>query len=281
MKAILGRWWISGIALCAAAIGYVWMMRPYALQVFSTVGPLQDSRAGGNVQGLFTYHAVVIAMFTLIVVLATAVAAVVQLVQIRKDRDLDVAVGILKYHEDPSLFCLRGFINEYMEEINKLLTDSPPKAIVDAKVKELSDDNWELEDIYRLVSILNHTCLFISKGFISTDIALEFYPVITRMWVLLAPLVFYERQNRARRSGLNGEWYSDHFERVACKMLSPEYATKVRKRLGLPKPQSAGAMYFASPDLFAAKPELERAFNEIASLRSEVQELRTRLAKPS
>jgi hypothetical protein len=282
MKGILDRWWISGIALCAAATtGYVWMMRPYALQVFSTVGPLQDSKAGGNVQGLFTYHAVVIAVFTLIVVLATAVAAVVQLVQIRKDRDLDVAVGILKYHEDPCLFRLRGFINQHMEEINKLLPESPPKVTVNAKIKELSGNRWELEDIYRLVSILNHTCLFISKGFISTDIALEFYPVITRMWVLLASLVFYERQNRAQRSGLNGEWYSDHFERVACKMLSPEYAMKVRKRLGLPKSQSAGAMYFASRDSFATKPELGKAFTEIASLRDELQELQNRIPKPS
>jgi hypothetical protein len=58
---------------------YIWKVRPYALEVFSADGSLQNSQAGGNAQGLFTYHASVIAILALGVVFFTAVAAVVQL----------------------------------------------------------------------------------------------------------------------------------------------------------------------------------------------------------
>jgi hypothetical protein len=274
-------WWAASIALCAGAVAeYIRWMRPYALQVYSTVGPLQDSNAGGNVQGLFTYHGVLVAILALVVVFATAVAALIQLVQLHKDRDLEVAVRILRYHEDSDLFRLRGFVNLHMEEINKLIANSTDRETVDAKVQDLSEKAWELEDIYRLVSILNHTCLFIRKDFISPDIGLEFYPVITRMWILLEPLVYYERRNRTRLNVLHGEWYSDHFEKVAREMLSPAYSEKVKKRLGLRAAPFGGAGYLEKSS-FATQVELEKAFTEIASLRDELQELQNRISKPS
>jgi len=262
-------WWIAAPTLCVVTVAvlYVWRFRRYALEVY----PLQSSYAGGNVQGLFTYHATTIAVAALFVVYGAALAAVIQLWLIRRDRDAEMAIEILEHLEDPSLFRMRGFINKHINDINQNLTADTPRETVDEQVKRLSGENkWDLEDIFRVVNVLNHTCLFIRKDFISDEIALEFYPVITRMWTLLAPLIYWERRRRSEVDELKSHWYSDHFEKVARKMLSPEYTAKVRGRLDLPRVRFAP---------FATKPEVDQALNEIAALRSQLEELQSRVPK--
>jgi len=278
----------------AVALGvvflYIWISRPFAMRVFyDDTGLLQRSNAGENVQGLFAYHSAFIALLTLLVVVGTAVLALVQLFQIRKDRDLESVLRVLQYHDDPTLFKIRFFVHNHFDKVNSVLDELNAKTAksetdrerLNQTIRESSLDVIEngikLEDLVRLVNVLNQSSLFIRK-FLSEDHKIEFYAVIVQMWKSLKNFVWHERECRKPKRGpMIARTFALHFEALAAEMESAGYKEKVSKWLESNIPKSVSREEYdrladsTADDLKRASDQIQGLEKRVAALESVVR----------
>ena len=119
IRQIVRRPRISGFVVTIVFVSaYVWRYQPLALQVFTTSGSLQASKAGGNVQGFFAYHSALFALVGLLLFSATAIAAFAQLSHNQRERELQVVLPILQTSLDaPRLARTRAFVYEKGKDI--------------------------------------------------------------------------------------------------------------------------------------------------------------------
>jgi len=165
---------------------------------------------------------------TFVVITATAIAAVIQLVHIRSANQINILTSFRESTESPDFLAALGLIRD----MDLKLKD--PKFRAQLDVRPLPDSLYGINRICRLFESLG---CYVKRGMLDADLVCDLWgPTIDRTWDLLAETIVILRRAR-------GPALFEDFEYLA--FFNKQY------RARHPSAYPAGAARIAPPDRYA------------------------------
>jgi hypothetical protein len=152
-----------------------------------------------------------------IVVVITAAIYWFQLRSMRKARELESALVILRYIDDIETTRARWFMYEHAGSIYNLFDDSPfweNRRRLRRHINKLSGGLTSLEQVEQSISVLNHIAVLIEEGHVSRELIPKYLSsTFLHCWKIFQPYIEHTRRGRETISTVQSN-FGRHFENV-------------------------------------------------------------------
>lgn len=176
---------------------------------------------------------------TFVVIAATAIAAVIQLIHIRSSNQIAILTNFRESTEDPAFVAGMDFFPGLSAQLEE------PEFRARLNTRPLPPELYIINRVCRLFENLG---CFVKRGMLDADLVLDLWgPVVERAWGMLADTIVVMRRTR-------GQALFEDFEYLA--VLNKQY------RAIHPTAYPKGALHIAPPDRWAKEDGLAVAPRE-------------------